>query len=457
MNQKETTTQKNRYFIRTYGCQMNVHDSERMCGLLDEMGYRLVESAENADLVLINTCAVREKPERKLFAELGNLKKLKQRRPELIIGVTGCMAPRDADVIRKRAPHVNLLLGPRSLQRLPELLEDFLLHRKPVQALDLTDDPTPVTPVCRTSVISAWVDVMFGCDYSCSYCAVPTARGGEVSRLPRLILDEIRELNKLGYKEVTLLGQTVNAYGRDFHYRMPGGENGETDKRIDFTWLLRQVDSIAPGIRVRFTSPHPRLFSDRLIGAIVELGTVCEHVHLPLQSANDEVLKRMQRAYTYKQYTQVVQKLRNAVPEISITTDLIVGFPGETEIQFRRTLDAVVEMGFDQAFMFIYSPRRHTDALKYESEAVAQDVQKRRLQELIDTANRQFQERNARDAGKVFEVLVEGPSPKNPLRLHGRTRTNKTVIFDGAEELTGKTVNVATSKAFLWGFKGEVV
>lgn len=457
MHLKNTTDKPGSYFIRTYGCQMNVHDSERMSGLLEALGYHPVGSTGTADLILINTCAVREKPERKLFAELGNLRKVKQGRPDLIIGVTGCMAPREVDIIRKRAPHVDILLGPRSLHRLPELLDDFLAHRKPVQALDLEDDPTLETPTCRTSVISAWVDVMFGCDYSCSYCAVPTARGGEVSRHPGSILKEIQELNRSGYREVTLLGQTVNAYGRDFHYRMPGDEGGSSKQRIDFTWLLRQIDSIAPGMRVRFTSPHPRLFSDRLIEAIADLGSVCEHVHLPLQSADDEVLTRMRRAYTYDQFARVVEKLRKAVPDISITTDLIVGFPGETEIQFRRTLDAVAEMQFDQAFMFIYSPRRHSDALLYESEAVAPVVQKRRLQELIDKANRQFQNRNAKDIGRVFEVLVDGPSPKNPYRLHGRTRTNKTVILDGIKELIGKTVNVSTQKAFLWGFEGEVV
>ncbi len=446
-----------KYFIRTYGCQMNVHDSERMSGLLIEMGYIPVDRVDETDIVLINTCAVREKPERKLFAELGYLRKIKQRRPELIIAVTGCMAPREADVIHKRFPHVNLLIGPRSLHKLPDLLDNYLLHRQTVQAIDLNDDPTPITPICRAGNVSAWVDVMFGCDYSCSYCAVPTARGCEVSREPIQVLDEIRQLNEQGYREVTLLGQTVNAYGRSFHYRMSGKAGENENERIDFTWLLRQIDAIAPDMRVRFASPHPALFTDRLIGAIADLDTVCEHVHLPLQSADDEVLKRMQRAYTYGQFAGIVEKLRRAVPGIRISTDIRVGFPGETEAQFRRTLDAVREMEFEQAFMFIYSPRRHTEALKYESESIDTDTQKRRLQELIETANRQFHDRNELEVGRVFDVLVEGPSVKNPLRMQGRTRTNKTVILDAPAEVTGKAIKIATRKAYLWGFEGDLV
>lgn len=441
--------------MQTYGCQMNYHDSERMLGMLEGMGYQAAENAEDADIVLINTCAVREKPERKLFAELGRLRKFKQRRPEMIIGVTGCMAPRDADIIRNQAPHVDLLIGPRSLHRLPDLVGKIERQRRPLEEIALDDDPTAVTPILRKSSISAWVDVMFGCNYGCTFCAVPTARGAELSRPPDQVFDEIDELQKLGFREVVLLGQTVNAYGRDFKYRLSTANGGVDGLRIDFSWLLREIDRRAPGMRLRFTSPHPQLFSDRLIRAVAELPAVCEHVHLPLQSANDEVLKRMQRAYTYSQYRSIVDKLRETIPGIAISTDIIVGFPGETEENFRETVQAFRDNGFDQAFMFAYSPRRHTKAFEYKDE-IPGEIQKRRLQELIETANAQFNDKNRKLVGQTFEVLVEGPSEKNPDRLCGRTRTNKMVIFDGPKGIIGRSVLVKTEKPYLWGFEGTL-
>ncbi|MFH0765842.1 MAG: radical SAM protein [Calditrichota bacterium] len=478
----DTPPPKRKYFIRTYGCQMNVHDSERMSGLLDFDGYEPVSDPEEADLLIANTCAVREKPERKLLAELGRWKRLKRKKSGLVIAVSGCQAPRDADLIRARAPWVDLLLGPRSLYRLPELVRQVELQRYPLDSVDLFDDPTPLTPTRRSNLISAWVDVMFGCNYSCTFCAVPTARGGEVSRKTDDILDEIRELKLLGYKEITLLGQTVNAWGRDWHFRNPysvdikdlsliknlappfhslplsGGEKkGGYRRRIDFAWLLEQIDQTAPGMRVRFTSPHPRLFNDRLIKAIAELPTVCEHVHLPLQSADNAVLRRMKRAYTYEQYCRIVDKLRRRIPDISLTTDIIVGFPGESEAQFHKTLKAVSDLSFDQAFMFIYSPRRLTEALKYESEAVTPEAQKARLQELIEAANAQFNAKNRSQVEKIFEVLVDGESEKNPDRLSGRTRGNKVIVFAGKREMIGQLVQVQAKIGYLWGFAGEVV
>jgi len=475
---------------------MNYHDSERMRGLLEQMGYLAVSSAEEADIVVINTCAVREKPERKLFAELGRLRKLKLRHPEVIVGVTGCTAPRDADIIRARAPFIDFLVGPRSLHRLPDMIHSAFAHAgrdvyttegfKPggneTDAISLTDDPTPLTPVRRSSRISAWVDVQFGCNYACSYCAVPSARGREVSRSPEEIFAEIDELQRHGYKEIMLLGQTVNGYGRDFQYRESGircqvsvpdsiGNANETTvrygdltagfvmskgNRIDFTYLLEQINQRAPGMRVRFTSPHPQLFTDRLVNTIADLPTVCEHIHLPMQSADDDVLRRMKRGYTYAKFRSIVDKLHEKVPDIAITTDIIVGFPGETEEQFQRTLTAFKEIEFDQAFMFIYSPRRHTEAWHYKDE-VLPDVQKLRLQELIDYANDSFNRKNSSQIGQIFEVLVEGPSEKNPQQLCGRTRTNKTVIFDGLKDLIGQLVNIRVDEGFLWGFKGDVV
>ncbi len=457
---------------------MNVHDSERMTGMMADDGFEYVNEFDDADIAIINTCAVREKPERKLFGELGRLRKMKQSRPSMIIGVTGCMAPRDMDIIRARAPYVDLIIGPRSLHRLPDMVRKIELQRKPIDAIDLFDDPTPITPIRRASSISAWVDVMFGCDYACSYCAVPTARGGEVSRKPDEILTEIDELVSVGYKEVTLLGQTVNGYGRDFHYKHPdneeeikrpplnppllrrGGklqESSTENNKIDFLWLLQQIDERYPSLRVRFTSPHPQLFNNRFLEQFANLSTLCEHMHLPLQSADNEVLKRMKRSYTIEKYMEIVERMRKAVPSISVTTDIIVGFPGETEEQFQRTLDAYEQIAFDQAFMFIYSPRRHTEAIKFEDEAIPHDVAQKRLARLIDLANDIARQKNQELVGETYELLVEGISPKNPDRLSGRTRNNKTVVFEGESDLIGQLVKVKAEEGFLWGFKGRLV
>lgn len=446
-----------KFFVQTYGCQMNVHDSERMSGLLEFAGYSKAGSMTDADVIVINTCAVREKPERKLFQELGRLKKMKLSNPDLVIGVTGCMAPRDGDVIRQKAPWVDLLLGPRSIHRLPDMVRKVHLQRRPMDAIDILDDPTPITPVRRAGTISAWVDVMFGCSFACTFCAVPSARGKEVSRRPGEVLDEVRELNFLGYKEMTLLGQTVNAYGRDWFYRMPGATGDDSRIRIDFAWLLEQINQTAPNMRVRFTSPHPQLFNKRLINAIKELPSVCEHVHLPLQSADNTVLKRMKRAYTWEQYKKIVDNLREAIPDICITTDIIVGFPGETEEQFQKTVQAFHEIQFDQAFIFIYSPRRFTEALNFEGELIPRDVATRRIQDLLAEANEIFRDKNIKLVGNTYEVLVEGPSDKNPNKLCGRTRGNKMVVFNGKQSQIGTLVNVKTTQGFMWGFEGEVV
>jgi len=432
---------------------MNYHDSERLHGLLESIGYVEAPDSKNADVVIINTCAVREKPERKLFAELGRLRKIKLQRPGMIIGVAGCMAPREEDTLKKSAPYVDILIGPRSLHRLPELLHHAQRENGRINALDLEDDPTPITPVNRSNRISAWVNIMFGCNYSCSFCAVPSARGKEVSRRPEEILDEVDLLNNQGYREVTFLGQSVNAYGRDFSYRIKDSGAINPDDRIDFSWLLRQIDTRFPGLRIRFTSPHPQLFSDRLVETMADLPSVCEHVHLPLQSADDEVLHRMRRNYTFDKFQSIVNKLRDAIPEIAVSTDIIVGFPGETEEKFQKTLLAMQDLKFDQAFMFAYSPRRHTEAFGYKDE-IPSEIQNRRLQELIEVANESFNLINKQQIGNKFEVLVEGPSAKNPAKMSGRTRNNKTMIFEAPEGAIGELIEVKATESFLWGFKG---
>jgi tRNA-2-methylthio-N6-dimethylallyladenosine synthase len=449
---------KPRYFIQTFGCQMNVHDSERMAGMLDDLGYEPTPEAEAADVILMNTCAVRERPEHKLYSELGVLRHLKDAKPNLVIGVAGCMAQREADNIRRRVPEVDILLGPRNLHHLPHLLRETqrdrtgeIGARTHSDGLDLECDPTPVTSVRRRSSISAYVDVIFGCNFNCTYCAVPSARGREVSRRPSEVLDEIRQLVDLGYRELTLLGQTVNAYGHDLG-RLDDGT------RIDFAWLLGQINRIDSKLRVRYTSPHPMYFNDRLIDAIAENDCVCEHLHMPLQSGDNDCLRRMKRTYTIEKYAGIIAKVRERMPNCAVTTDLIVGFCGETEAEFQNTLKAVRDIGFDQAFMFAYSPRHSTVAWEWPDD-VPHPTKIRRLQELVAVINDVARAKNHAQIGETFEVLVEGISDKDPSRLMGRSRTNKLVMFDGDLQTLppGSLVEVQMREGFLWGYVGDLV
>lgn len=426
---------------------MNAHDSERMAGMLDALGLASTAAPESADVILMNTCAVRERPEHKLYSELGQLRMLKAEKPDLIIGVAGCMAQREADSIRRRVPEVDILLGPRNLHHLPHLLR--AAQSGNADGLDLDCDPTPVTPVRRRSAISAYVDVIFGCNFNCTYCAVPSARGREISRRPSEILDEIRSLSDLGYRELTLLGQTVNAYGHDL---------GKLDdgQRLDFAWLLEQINAIDPKMRVRFTSPHPMYFNQRLVDTIAALPGVCEHLHMPLQSGSDEVLKRMKRTYTIDKYRRIVDSVREKMPNVAVTTDIIVGFCGETEAEFGETMKAVHDIGFDQAFMFAYSPRHSTTAFDWPDD-VPHPTKIRRLQELVASINEIARDKNRELVGQTLEILVEGVSDKDPNRLSGRARTNKLAMFEGNLDDTppGSLVNVRLTEAKLWGFIGE--
>ncbi len=440
---------KPRYFIQTFGCQMNVHDSERMAGMLDALGYAPTPDAEDADVILMNTCAVRERPEHKLYSELGVLRKLKASNPDLIIGVAGCMAQREAEGIRSRVPEVDILLGPRNLHHLPHLIRRAQHDGNSADGLDLECDPTPATPVRRSSAVSAYVDIIFGCNFKCTYCAVPSARGKEVSRRPGEILEEVKQLCDLGYREITLLGQTVNAYGHDLE-KLPDG------MRCDFAWLLERINDINPKLRVRFTSPHPMYFNTRLIEAIAALPAVCEHLHLPLQSGDNDCLRRMKRTYTIEKYRRIIDSVREKIPDVAVTTDTIVGFCGESEAEFQNTLRAFEEIQFDQAYMFAYSPRHSTESWDWADDVPA-DVKQRRLAELIALQNHIAREKNRKLVGQTYEVLVEGVSDKDPSRLMGRTRTNKLVLFPGDLQNypAGSLVEAVAHEGFLWGFVGE--
>ncbi|MCS7263750.1 MAG: tRNA (N6-isopentenyl adenosine(37)-C2)-methylthiotransferase MiaB [Armatimonadetes bacterium] len=437
-----------KYWIETFGCQMNVLDSEVMAGLLTKMGYEKAKSPEEADIILINTCTVRQKPDEKVFAYLGEFAKIKQKKPSLILGVTGCMAQRESEIIKAKAPYVDLLLGPRSIHRLPNLLQVIQEQRRFAEYLDLYDDPVPPDLVIRNSDIFAYVTVIHGCNKKCTFCAVPTARGPEKSVPPEIVLEQVKQLIDLGYKEIILLGQNVNAYGHDLN----------TGKKVDLAWLLEQIDKIAAPekVRIRFTTNHPNHMTDRLIEAMANLESVCEHIHLPVQSGDNEVLRRMWRGYTVERYLSIIEKLRAKVPNIAIATDVIVGFPGETEEQFRNTIKLMEQVEFDQAFMFAFSPRPNTLAATLPDQ-ISETVKKRRLQELIALQNEIQKRKNQKEVEQVLEVLVEGPSEKNPRKLSGRTRTNKTVVFEGSQDLKGKLVYVNTNKAYLWGFEGQLV
>lgn len=440
---------KPRYFIQTYGCQMNVHDSERMAGMLENLGYDATDAPEGADVILLNTCAVRERPEHKLYSELGQIRLLKAENPNLVIGVAGCMAQREAQTIRRRVPEVDILLGPRNLHHLPTLVRRARSGENS-DGLDLECDPTPATPVRRTSAISAYVDIIFGCNFKCTYCAVPSARGPEVSRRPSEVLDEIGQLNDLGYREITLLGQTVNAYGHDLG-RLDNGQ------RVDFAWLLQQINRINPKLRIRFTSPHPMYFNQKLVETIAETEAVCEHLHLPMQSGDDNCLKRMKRTYTVDKFRRVIDDIRAKIPDVAVTTDTITGFCGETDEEFENTMRVYREVEFDQAYLFAYSPRHSTEAFDWVDD-VPIKVKKERLARLIELQQTISRDINRRQVGQNFEILVEGRSHNDETKMAGRTRTNKLVIFPGNPQQypAGSLVEVRSDEAFLWGFKGEV-
>ena len=413
---------------------MNVHDSERLTGLLRSLGYESIEDRETADLILFNTCSIREKADSKLLAHLGDAKRLKRESPEKVVGVGGCWAQSLKDEIFDRFPFVDVAFGPGQIGRIAEFLtSESLTAQGYFEFESLSSD----LPSSREREFQGWVQISQGCNCVCSYCIVPSTRGREVSRAPQLILDEVRDLVAEGVKEVTLLGQNVNSYGRDL----------PAESRIRFSDLLTRLDSVDGLERLRYTSPHPKDMRDDVIAAHVELRSVCEHIHLPLQSGSSSVLKRMRRTYDRARYMDRVSAIRSRIPDCSITTDIIVGFPGETEADFAETLEVVDEVGFDGAFSFVFSPRRGTEAADLVDQVPA-EVKRERMERLIELVNVRAAGRARRFLGREVEVLVEGVSRTDPGRLRGRSWHNKAVNFDGVArpgELTLVEVSETTS------------
>jgi len=410
-----------RYHVTTFGCQMNAHDSERIKGLLEELGLGEAAAPEEADVLVFNTCTIREKPDTRLAAHLGNARVLKQRDPERVIAVGGCYAEAQRERIFDQYPFVDVAFGPGSISHLGDWLGAggvgvergrFGTGEERSFAADL--------PAHRERPVQAWVQISMGCNSVCSYCIVPAVRGREVSRRPGEVLAEVTRLAAQGVKEVTLLGQNVNSYGRDVG--------------SDFAALLRAVDAVEGIERIRFTSPHPKDFRANVLAAMAECAAVCEHAHLPLQSGSSRLLKVMRRTYGRERFLRLVRELRAAIPDLALTTDIIVGFPGETEDDFHETLEVVEDVRFDGAFTFVYSPRVGTEAAVM-SDQVPDEVKRDRIERLVDVVQRIARERNEERVGLVEQVLVEGASRTEPSLLRGRTRRNTTVNFAGAAVL----------------------
>ena len=427
-----------RYHVTTFGCQMNAHDSERIKGTLESLGLGEATSAEDADVLVFNTCTIREKPDTRLAAHLGGAKALKERNPDTIVAVGGCYAEAQRDRLFALYPFVDVAFGPGTIPHLADWIgangEGVARGR-----FGIADERSfsAVLPMHRERRFQAWVQVSMGCNSKCAYCIVPAVRGREVSRRPGEIVAEVTRLAGEGVREITLLGQNVNSWGRDL----------SPELHTEFGELLRACDAVDGIDRIRFTSPHPKDFREPVIAAIAECAAVCEHVHLPLQSGSTRSLKAMRRTYTRERYLALVDRLCAAVPDLALGTDIIVGFPGETEDDFRETLEVVERVRYDTAFTFIYSPRHGTEAAAMPDQ-VPEEVKHERLERLVEVVQRIAAERNAERVGRVEEVLVEGPSRTDATRLRGRTRRNTTVNFLGearAGELVAVEIDSATS------------
>ena len=434
-----------KFYVRTYGCQGNLRDGEVIEGILSRLQYSKAETLEDADIIILNTCAVRENAEKKVFGEIGLLKKLKTKNPDLIFGICGCMVQQEHIVkkIIETSDHVDIVFGTHNIQNLPELIKEaYFSKERVVEVLSNQGDIAEDLPSLRASDFKAWVNIMYGCNKFCTYCIVPYTRGKERSRKSKDILEEIRDLKEKGYKDVTVLGQNVNAYGKDI-------------EDISFARLLEEIAKI--GIeRIRFTTSHPWDFSDELIDVIAKYDNIMSHIHLPVQSGDDEILRRMGRRYDSKQYLELVRKIKEKIKNVSITTDIIVGFPNESEENFKNTLKLADEVKYDGAFTFIYSPRVGTPAAKMQDN-VDMDTKKRRFNELTDLISKNQLEIYKKYQDKVVYVLVDGYSKRNENILSGYTEDMKLVNFKGNPEFIGKIVPVRITKAKTFTLEGEMI
>ena len=435
------------YHLKTYGCQGNLADSEKMAGLLEKMGYQKTDNDETADVIIFNTCAIRENAENRVFGELGRIKNLKKVKPSLIMALCGCMAQEEkvVEALKKKYPQVDIVFGTHNIHKLPLYLEETILKQERViEVFSYEGDIVEEVPVVRDHNRRAWVNIMYGCDEFCTYCIVPYTRGKERSRLPEDIIKEVETLATEGYVEVTLLGQNVNAYGKDL-----------LDRNYTFANLLEDLSKIDIK-RIRYTTSHPRDLDDETIKMMGIGKNIMPHLHLPVQSGSNDILKKMNRKYTKEEYLEKIKKLRESCPSISITTDIIVAFPGETEEDFEETLDLVRKAEFEGAFTFIYSPREGTPAAKYQND-LTESEKKERLLTLNKLINEGYAKGNKRFEGETVEVLVEGVSDKNENVLTGYTPNNKLVNFEGPKDLIGSLVTVKVEKAFSWHLRGKLV
>jgi tRNA-2-methylthio-N6-dimethylallyladenosine synthase len=439
------------YHITTFGCQMNKADSERMAGILEDMGFQWSEDPEQADLVLYNTCTIRDNAEQKVYSYLGRQVKRKHEKPDLTLIVAGCVAQQEGEMLLRRVPELDLVMGPQHANRLRDLLEQ-VFNGNQVVATEPVHIFEDITKPRRDSTVSAWVNVIYGCNERCTYCVVPNVRGVEQSRTPEAIRAEMEELGRQGFKEITLLGQNIDAYGRD----LPG-VTAEGRHQHTLTDLLYFVHDVSEIERIRFATSHPRYFTERLIRACAELPKVCEHFHIPFQSGDNDVLKAMARGYTHEKYRRIIDTIRRYMPDAAISADAIVGFPGETEEQFQNTLKLVNEIGFDQLNTAAYSPRPGTPAALWENQ-LSETEKSDRLQRLNHLVNIRAAERSQRYLGRIEEVLVEDQNPKDPSQVMGRTRGNRLTFFSGdIAELKGKVVPVKITTIRAFSLTGEQI
>ena len=445
-----------KYNILTMGCQLNENDSEKLCGMLEQMGYKRAENQKEADLVLLNTCCVRENAEDRLFGKLGELKRLKEEQG-IIIAIGGCMMQEKhiTDKIKESYPFVDILFGTHTLHKFPQNLYQALEEKKKQEdIIDIEGEIYESLPIKRDSNIKASVTIMNGCNNFCSYCIVPYVRGRERSRQPKDIIEEVKDLAKQGYQEITLLGQNVNSYLRV--EKEKGIEFEPYEGVNSFATLLKAINKIDGIERIRFVSPHPKDFTDDVIDAIATCDKICKLVHLPLQSGNTKVLKEMNRKYTKEQYLALVEKMQKRIPNLTLSTDIIVGFPGETEEEFEDTLDVVRKVKFEQVYMFLYSRRVGTPGDKMENQIPEEQKHKRfdRLKAFVES---QIQENNQKYVGTIQKVLVEGESKNNKDLLTGRTDSNKVVIFEGSKELIGTMQDLRIVSEHMWYLRGKEI